>query len=170
MCGSDPGDETGKARVLAPVKVNLAEMPPALAYHLVNDELHGCASVQWDGISEHRAAALLAEPPDGDEQDDRTDRAEAAAWLRDYLTDNGGEATPGDAKKAAREAGVTTRTLERARIKARVKLRRSGFPARTLWVLDTTVSPQTRQARQSEIAGECGETGGETGTTTKGTP
>jgi hypothetical protein len=167
MCGTDPTDDTGKTRVLAPVKANLAEMPPALAYHLVNDDLHGCASVQWDGISEHAAASLLSEPATEDDRDDRSARDEAAGWLTDYLTDNGGEATPGDAKKAAREAGIAPRTLERARLKARVKIKRSGFPARTVWVLGGTDSPQTRQSRQAPGTGEPGETGGETGHETK---
>jgi hypothetical protein len=163
MCGTDPDDETGQLRVFACVKLNLAPQPPALAYHLVNDELHGCARVVWDGISEHRASTLLAEPASDDDRDGRTERDEAAEWLRDYLIDNGGEASPGDAKKAAREAGIAPRTMERARTRAHVKLQRSGFPARSLWVLDLTVSPQSRQPRQSPGADETGETGGETG-------
>jgi hypothetical protein len=162
MCGTDPDDDTGRRRVLAPVKCNLAEEPPALAYRLVNDELHGCARIVWDGISEHRAASLLADPGNEDERDDRTARDEAAEWLTAYLTDNGGEATPGDAKAAARAAGIATRTLERARTRARVRLSRSGFPARTVWALDVSVSPQFRQQRQSPGAGEHGEAGGET--------
>lgn len=162
MCGTDPDDDTGTARVLAPVKCNLAPEPPALAYRLVSDELRGCARVQWDGISEHRASALLSEPASDDERDGRTERDEAAEWLTGYLMDNGGEATPGDAKSAARLAGIAIRTLERARTRARVRLARSGFPARTLWVLDTTVSPQSRHVRQAQSAGEHGESGGET--------
>ena len=162
MCGTDP-DESGHTRVLACVKSNLAAEPPALAYRLVPDELRGCARIQWEGISDHRAATLLSEPAGEDERDDRTERGEAADWLTGYLIDNGGEATPADAKKAAREAGIAIRTLERARTKARVRLKRSGFPARTVWVLDLTVSPQTRQDRQAQDDGEPGETGGETG-------
>lgn len=163
MCGADPDDETGQARVFASVKANLASEPPALAYRLVPDELRGCAHVQWDGPSEHRASTLLSEPAGEDEREDRNERTEAADWLVAYLIDNGGEATPADAKKAARDAGIATRTLERARVKAHVRIQRTGFPARTVWLLDETVSPQSRQHRQDEIAGEHGETGGETG-------
>ena len=162
MCGADPDDDSGQARVFACVKSNLAAEPPALAYRLVPDGLRGCARVQWEGISDHGASSLLTEPAGDEERDDRTERNEAAEWLTGYLTDNGGEATPGDAKKAAREAGIATRTLERARVKAHVKLSRSGFPARTTWALDLSVSPQSRQPRQSPNAGEHGEPGGET--------
>src|SRR5262249_32138192 len=92
MCGTDPDDDTRQRRVLACVKLNLAPEPSALAYRLVPDELRGCAAVQWDGQSSHKAATLLSEPADPDE---RTERDEAAEWLKSYLTDEGGEAKAG---------------------------------------------------------------------------
>jgi hypothetical protein len=88
MCGLTP-PTTGTRRVLASVTANLGAEPPALAYRIVPDELHGCARIVWDGISEQKAARLLAEPADPEE---RSDRDEAADWLTGYLIDNGGEA------------------------------------------------------------------------------
>ena len=76
MCGHDPEDETGDRRIFANVKMNIAAEPPSLIYHLVYDELHGVARVGWLGASEHRAADLLSEH---DDQDDRSERDEAAA-------------------------------------------------------------------------------------------
>jgi RecA-family ATPase len=135
IAASDPDDDTGQRRVLAAAKMNIAALPPALAYQLTGDVALGCARVEWLGETGHYARDLLIEHTGPDDTDDRTERDEAADWLIAYLTDNGGEAAPADAKKAARQAGIATRTLERARVRAHVKLRRSGFPAQTVWAL-----------------------------------
>jgi hypothetical protein len=136
IAASDPDDDTGQRRVLAAAKMNIAALPPALAYQLTGDTHLGCARVEWLGETGHYARDLLTEPIGPDDTDDRTERDEAADWLIGYLTDNGGEAAPADAKKAAKAVGIATRTLERARVRAHVKLRRSGFPAQTVWALD----------------------------------
>ena len=135
IAASDPDDDTGQRRILAAAKMNIAALPAALAYRLVPDTDHGCARVEWLGETGHYARDLLTEHTGPDGTDDRTERDEAADWLVGYLTDNGGEAAPADAKKAAKAAGIAVRTLERARVRAHVKLRRSGFPAQTVWAL-----------------------------------
>jgi hypothetical protein len=135
IAAADPDDDTGQRRILAAAKMNIAALPPALAYRLVSDAHLGCARVEWLGETSHYARDLLTDRTGPDDTDDRTERDEAADWLIGFLTDNGGEATPADAKKASRQAGIAIRTLERARVRARVKLRRSGFPAQTVWVL-----------------------------------
>ena len=133
VVGLDPADDTGIRRVLALVKCNLGPEPPALAYRLVSDDLHGCARVAWDGVSETGAAGLLAEPGGPEE---RSERDEAAAWLTGYLTDNGGEARAADVFKAARKDGHAERTLKRARTRAGVTSRRAGFGGGSVWALD----------------------------------
>ena len=45
LIAPDPTDETGERRVLAVTKCNIASEAESLAYHLVPDELHGCAHV-----------------------------------------------------------------------------------------------------------------------------
>ena len=141
IAAADPDDDTGQRRILAAAKMNIAALPPALAYRLAGDARLGCARVEWLGETGHYARDLLTERTGPDDTDDRTERDEAADWLTGYLTDTGGEAAPADAKKAARQAGIATRTLERARVRARVKLRRSGFPAQTVWALDLDGTP-----------------------------
>ena len=166
MVGTDPDDDTGSTRVLAPVKCNLARRPPALAYRLVADELHGSVRADWLGITDRRAADLLANPEDEAARDERSEHDEAADWLIDYLTGNGGEASWGDIKKEARAAGIAERTLQRAHRRAGVTISRAGFPARTVWSIDPNAqsrqhdgatgasgatdghSPQSRQPRQ----------------------
>ena len=108
IVGADPDDET--RRVLAMSKSNLAQMPPALAYRVVNCEEHGCGQIRWDGISDHSATELLAIPASDDE---RTAQDEAADFLRAYLGQIEHKAT--EVKKAARQEGIADTTLHRAR-------------------------------------------------------
>jgi predicted nucleic acid-binding Zn ribbon protein len=159
MVGLDPSDDTGQRRVLAPVKCNLGPEPPALAYRLVPDDLHGCAHVVWDGVSEHRASGLLAEPGDPEE---RTERDEAAAWLIGYLTDHGGEARAGDVFKAGRPNGHAERTLKRARKKAGVTSTAAGFGQGTVWRLAPS-GPHPGHPGQGKGTGLHGPDGGPDG-------
>ena len=122
MCGRDPDDETGSRRIFAHVKMNIAEEPPALAYQLVTDNALGCARVEWLGVSEHRAAELLAEPQSVSQRDEKT-RAEE--FLRKTLA--GGPRRTRDVEEEARERhGVSKRTLERARSALNIATGKSG--------------------------------------------
>ncbi len=66
---------------------------------------------------------------------DRGERDEAADWLVGYLTDHEGEARASEILKAARADGIAERTLRRARSRAGVESRRSGFGQGALWRL-----------------------------------
>ncbi len=133
MVGADPEDDTGRTRVLASVKCNLAPRPPALAYRLDADELHGCVRVNWQGISARRAADLLA---DRGTEDERTERDEAAEWLTAWLTDNGGEGKAGEIIKAAEKDGIGRYALHRAKRRAHVTTAKSSLRGGWLWRLD----------------------------------
>lgn len=131
LAATDPEDET--RRVLAGTKSNLAPLPDALSYRLVDSPEHGCARVEWLGVSQHSAGALLAVMPDGEE---RTERDEAADWLTKYLIDSGGEAIAADAIKAAARDGIAKTTLHRARGRAGVTSTKDGFGGPWVWRLD----------------------------------
>jgi hypothetical protein len=131
MCGTDPEDES--RRVLAPVKVNLCAEPAALAYRLVTDDSLGCVRVDWLGASGHKAWQLLA--ADNDDGEQRTERDEAADWLRTWLADHGGEAAARDVIKAARGDGFQLHTVQRARRRADVETVKAGFGGGWLWRL-----------------------------------
>jgi putative DNA primase/helicase len=135
MVGSDPEDDTGRTRILASVKHNLSRRPPSLAYRLDADELHGCVRVSWQGVSERRAADLLAERGT---EDERTDRDEAVEWLTSWLIDNGGEGKAGEIIKAAEKDGIGRYVLHRARRRAGVTTAKSGMRGGWLWRLDTS--------------------------------
>jgi AAA domain len=135
MVGADPEDDSGRTRVLASVKCNLARRPPSLAYRLDADELHGCVRVNWQGISDRRAADLLA---DRGTEDERTERDEAVEWLKGYLTDSqrGGEGKAGEIIKAAEKDGIGRYALHRARRRAGVTTAKSSSRGGWLWRLN----------------------------------
>ncbi len=147
LAAPDP-DDTGRC-VLAPTKMNLAVAPPALGYRLV--PAGEVARVDWLGTVEHRAADLLR-PRD----DDDGPRGEAAAFLRDALEF---EPLPAKVVQArAREAGISERTLKRAKAQLGVESVKTGFgdAARWLWTLpsgddrgdaSTSTGSKERQAR-----------------------
>ncbi|MCU1612775.1 MAG: hypothetical protein JWO98_315 [Frankiales bacterium] len=129
LVARDPEDEA--RRIFAVTKCNIAIEPPSLAYRLVGDDTFGCARIEWeDGPVEHTAASLLRGPVDDDE---RTERDEAAGWLLGFLADSGGTAARKDVAKAARSAGYSEATLKRAKDKAGVRHESAGFPRQTVW-------------------------------------
>jgi hypothetical protein len=131
LAAVDPEDET--RRVLAGIKSNLAPLPAALAYRLIDSPEHGCARVEWLGVSGHSAGSLLSVPRD---EDERTERDEAADWLTKYLIDAGGEAIAADAIKAAARDGIAKTTLHRARTRTGVTSTKDGFGGPWIWRMD----------------------------------
>jgi AAA domain len=122
LAAPDPDDDS--RRILAMTKSNLAKMPEALAYRLVNDELYGVARVVWDGASAHTAADLVRVGPRVDE-DEAPALAEAVRVLEEILSN--GPLAAGNVKRLAAQAGVAERTLHRARKVLGVTARRQGF-------------------------------------------
>ncbi len=129
LAAVDPDDET--RRVLAATKSNLAVMPEALLFQLI-DAGNGCARVQWLGATGHMAGDLLGHR-EGD--DERSDRDAAGEWLVDYLTDRAGEGKAADAIKAAAADGIARTTLHRARKRAGIETVKGGLHGGWLWRL-----------------------------------
>ena len=145
--------------VISQVKNNLGRLDlPSLRYRIeaaTVDTEEGPAEVGrlvMLGESDRTVSDILRDRHTDD--DDRSERDEAADWLRAYLEDQGGAADSKDVKAAAKEAGIAVRTVERARSKAGVTVETSGFPRRSTW----TVAPQSRQSRQSPGDGATGAT------------
>jgi hypothetical protein len=134
LVAPDPQDE--QRRVLAMTKSNLAAMPDALAYRLVSDDLYACAKVVWDGTTSHTAAQLLRTPADPDEA---PAQAEAEQVLREIMTHAAerGRISARRVKQLAAQAGVSERTLDRARKALGVVSRREGFgaTAQYMWTM-----------------------------------
>jgi hypothetical protein len=152
LVARDPDDDT--VTVFACTKNNLAPMPPSLAYRLEATPDSHVAHIVWVGECPRSAGDLLRTDQD---TEDHTDRDEAAEWLTDYLIDQGGAAPAAEVMKAARADGIAERTLKRARHRAGVSSRRSGFPARAVWSYDP-VGPQSGQSGQHAGADPTGPT------------
>ncbi len=151
IVGRDPDDQD--RRILACTKLNLAVEPASLAYRLVSDDTLGCARVEWEGGVDMAAGDLLRGPRDDEE---RSERDEAVDWLTDYLSEAGGSAPFKNVVRAARAEGIAERTLKRARERAGVESKRTGFPSTTVWSL--SVGPQSGQLGQPSGAGTTGPT------------
>ena len=126
VAAADPEDAT--RCVFAATKSNLAVAPESLNYRLVPSG--DSVRVEWLGPSRHNATDLLR----FEEPEERTERAEAIAWLTDFLEQHG--TTPAhEVKKHARAEGIAERTLHRARHELKIDVSRTGFPATSRWAL-----------------------------------
>lgn len=128
----------GAERVLVHAKSNTGELAKALRYRVEGTvvttgelELPTCRAAllgELEGVS----AAEMLDPP---EPGERSATEEAAAWLRAYLEDEGGEASAQDCMNAARRnlPDISKRTLQLARKAAGIATAKSGGPGRP-WV------------------------------------
>jgi hypothetical protein len=126
LVAKDPEDDSGLRRIIASTKSNLALAPQALAYHIETAE-NGAARIVWDGATGHTASGLLAD----DDPEEKSALADAIAFLKDLLDD--GECPAGDVEKKARAAGVSLRTLHRAKGKLGVRSHRRGGISDAYW-------------------------------------
>jgi AAA domain len=138
LLARDPDDDG--QRVLAHVKCNVAPQAPSLVYVLdpiVLPAVHGAPAVETVrlrevGESAHRGSDLLSAVSGGDPEE-RSARDEAVAFLRDELSEGARPAK--EIQEAARDAGVSRRTLERAKQKLRVEsVREGGIAASGIWL------------------------------------
>jgi hypothetical protein len=130
-----------------------------MAYRLVGAD-NGAAKVEWLGPSTATAHTLLATH---ERDDERTERDEAAEWLIDYLSANGGQAERKDLLKLARADGISESTLKRARTRAGIEVNRQGFGGGSVWSLPHSVHHLDRsdQVSKGELNGLNGDPNGE---------
>lgn len=113
LVGVNPDDP--QERVMACIKNNLSPQPPAIAFEVTEGRF------LWRGETSVTAAALLA--PDGDEGE-RSAMEDSMGLLRESLS--GGPVDQVQMQREARRAGITERTLRRAKIALGVKSERQG--------------------------------------------
>src|SRR5207253_3018006 len=109
MVAHDPEDETGRRRVLASVKCNLAPPPPALAYRLETAS-NGSPRVEWDGEANYTADSLLTAAMET--ADERDEARLAVDYLRDVLAERRQLST--DVIADGKRAGYAERRLRAA--------------------------------------------------------
>lgn len=141
-------------RLVVPIKANLAPDATAVAYRIGTDET-GTPRLEWEPdpfeIDANEALASVSGDPD-----ERTERQEAAEWLRDVLADG-----PKQASEIFKEArgSFSERTLRRARAEIGARIRREGFGGGSKWFIPAVPTPSQRAGRNGE-AGRNGSASG----------
>jgi hypothetical protein len=107
VVGKDPQDEN--RRVLASTKNNLAKPPKSLMFTL-EEATSGAVKINWQGESEVSATQLLATPREEEHADARS---EAVEFLNNVLAN--GPVSASQVKEEAEDAGISERTLARAK-------------------------------------------------------
>ncbi len=115
LVGRDPKDPN--QFVLAQVRNTLAEVQPSLAYRIVGSD-KTTARVQWLGPNPHSANEVLSRKV----RQENNPREQAVAFLEKFLA--GGPRTSDEIWQAAVKAGLTKRTLERAKAGLEIRCRR----------------------------------------------
>jgi hypothetical protein len=153
LFGRDPDDgdpEHGPGRLLAHAKCNVAALAPSQCWRVApillppaGDEPESeTARLELVGESEHGYRSLL----DGEsDADDRLPRDEAEDFLREELAN--GPRPAKDMQRAARDAGIALRTLDRAKRRLRVSPRRQGFGSGAHWTWEL---PNPKNATDEE--------------------
>lgn len=145
-CINDPDDETETRKIFATSKNNLGRLDlPMLGYtitgHPIETEDDGIAwtgKIRWTGEIQGNVNELINRTADPE----KGATADAASWLEDYLRSHGGEASKPDIDKAARIAGHSTRTVQRARERLKIHHQSAGFPRTSYWSLPGAVPEQ----------------------------
>jgi 5S rRNA maturation endonuclease (ribonuclease M5) len=153
----DPDDDDGRRRLFGTPKNNLGpDDLPLLSFTLEScavptDEGDAITSrIVWGDEVADTITDVLRRTNDGG---DRTATAEAADWLSDYLSQQGGQADSATIKKAGHGAGHSADALHRARKRLGLVTSSAGFPRRTVWEL-----PQSSALSSGASRGSPGET------------
>jgi archaellum biogenesis ATPase FlaH len=142
LIGADPDDEAKK--IFAPVKMNLAPKPPALAFRLVQTEGDSVAHVEWiAGETPLSASDLLRAPL----EEPGTNKFQMAVEvLMEQL--GAGPAPVRGVETAAKVRGVSERTLNAARKVLKIEAFKDGLGP---WLLKL---PNSDGSKNSNGAGD----------------
>ena len=176
----DPDDDTDRRRLFGTPKNNLGTANlPSLGFEIesfgipTDDGTAWTGKLVWTGEVETTIADAVRSA--AVDSDDKHATLDAADWLDDYLTSQGGTAESASVKKAARAAGHSDRTLHRARQKLHITTSSQGFPRKTWWNLPEAADSPATGPRDHGTTGTTGTTGDDeslgdisNGTTTRG--
>jgi hypothetical protein len=124
LAGSLPDDP--EARALVAIKSNVGRMGRTLGY-----SIDGEGRFAWTGESQITALELLASPEGPDRK-----LTEATQWLSEKL--KAGTLEQREIKEQAEAAGISYRTLVRAKVALRICSRKAAFGGGWLWWLPAT--------------------------------
>jgi hypothetical protein len=130
LVAKDKDDPTGRTRYMLPIKNNLARMDTSLPYVLQLTPGDGNVPVVgWGAETTLDVEEMLS--PDNPKKPTGGKGEEAKNWLRGVLAT--GPVPANDLEEYAEQAGITTRTLERAKKLLKVKSRKEGFGKEGAW-------------------------------------
>lgn len=161
----DPDDETDTRRFFGTPKnnlgtTNLSTLAFTIGSHQVDTEdgPTWTGAIEWGEEISDSIAETMRKAAEGDE--DRSAAGEAADWLEDWLTDQGGTAASAEIKAAGKKADHSLSALQRARKKLRIITETSGFPRQSFWSLPVVSSPVDSAPRGEETTEMNGTTEG----------
>jgi hypothetical protein len=126
LIAKDPENED--RRILAGIKSNLAPLPPSLSY--VIDNCGDIPKIAWGGTCSHTADALLAVPQTPEE---KSAFDEAKEFLLEILAK--GMINANEILKEAKRAGISEKTLKKAKKALAVRSEKSEFGGGWFWRL-----------------------------------
>ncbi|MCP4203756.1 MAG: AAA family ATPase [bacterium] len=146
LVGSDPED--AENRVVIHLKSNLARLGRSLAYTIRQGVF------AWSGWSQLTAWDLLQDDRTAEE---RTAIGEAKDFLVELLAD--GPQASKDVLQGAKAAGVSEKTLRRAKSQLKVKVRKTGFQGKWCWALPGAESSKVAMEPKDGQEGHKGRDG-----------
>lgn len=129
--------------LVGPEKSNLSAPIPAsmftitgVQYFAPTEESDGkVPRLTYAGDSDRTAREHIADSVELEAGADKQERTDAVRWLREYLTMNPGVRSSDAKRDAKRDAGISERTLQRARSDLGVVIGYAGMPAVSVWTL-----------------------------------
>lgn len=110
VMGVDPDDETEQRRICRVSKTNYREPEKGIGFRIGDDEEYECGFVTGLGLSTISAETLMAAR---ESEGEKTEREQAREFLQEILS--AGPVDTSEVLRLAREAGISERTLTRAR-------------------------------------------------------
>jgi AAA domain-containing protein len=154
-------DDDGRL-VIGPEKANSVATSNAAVFAIdavqhfpaTDDDDGTIGRLRFVETSNRTARQHLTDAWEAEHGEDRQDRAAAAEWLHDYLEVEGPQASSAEVKRQAKAAGISERTLQRARKELSVVWGRSGFGKEsvTTWSLPSQVVSANSQGGIDGVA------------------
>ena len=131
LVAKDKRDPTGRTRYMLPLKNNLGRMETSLPFVLESPPGDGnMPVVAWGTPMTLDVEEMLS--PDNPKKKTGGKLEEAKNWLRGVLAM--GQVPADTVKRCAKEAGIATRTLDRAKQVLKVKAEKEGFGDEGPWI------------------------------------
>lgn len=152
-----PSADAGSRYVMSTIKSNLGrEDLPSLSYRFEPTQVDTADGAAWvsrldfTGTAARSVSDVLRDSHLDDEQ--RSERDEAADFIRNYLANAGGSAASQDVLKAGRAAGYQDNVLKKARSRAGARTERRGFGpgASWVWTIDRPGGKPSKEATDDD--------------------